>query len=179
MTIRIIQLGLLFILTPLLKVQGQSLPYNPDSDGDEFVSVVDLMSLLSWFGESTISQSCFKGEVCICHSSASNVSSFNHVSVETSCGTIIGKTGYPNNSASGGPTLALDLSNEGYSEGDVLHLYLDVYSPGFNQSFKLYTNIDGNLVNFKNITFSGSSSVNSQTLTGKVIYNGEYWESLD
>jgi|MDSY01.1.fsa_nt_gb hypothetical protein len=148
--------------------QSDGYPFNPDSDGDGLITVEDLLAVLSDFGLAAEVETCYKGDICVFYAQCSQGVPI-HQGVDSNCGTIIGQLGYQ--CSNGGTIVALDLSNEGSSEGDVLHFYLDSYSsnaPGF---IKIYSLIDNN--------WSQIHVISSAQFIGRTVFNGVHWEALD
>jgi len=154
--------------------QSDAYPFNPDSDGDGLIGVADLLALLSDFGMDAEVQTCFKGEIC--HFYAQQQSGVAvHQDVPATCGTIIGQTFYLN--SPGGTVCELDLSNEGYDEGDVLHFYLHWYSSNVSSILRVSSIIDGVLTQFMSIGYT-ANQIQPPSI-GRAIFNGTHWEQLD
>lgn len=154
-----------------MSAQSDAYPFNPDSDGDGFITVEDLLAVLSDLGTEAEVQTCFKGEICKYFNTPYWPLNQIHDS-EGGCGTIVCKTW---NSSS--PTwylyMTIHLTAEGYSEGDVIHLIHDFKDTGASVTFKTY--FENNWVTVVSLT----AVQYWETPTAKVMFNGEYWEALD
>jgi hypothetical protein len=90
-------------------------PHNHDSDSDGIITVVDLMSILSEYGELATLNTCFKGDLCVYFSSGYN----NSINSDPNCGTIIGRSDSSNQLY----ISTINVISSGYSTGDVIHVY--------------------------------------------------------
>ena len=145
-----------------MSAQSDAFPFNPDSDGDGFITVQDLLALLSDFGMEAVVETCFKGDLCEFWWNSSNQYA------PAGCGTLIGHTWSSNDLGINN----IYISNEGYSAGDVVHLLHSSHGSG---SVKFYTTSN-----------EGESWSNFLTLslydgqwTGRAIFNGSHWEVLE
>ena len=114
--------------------QSDAYPFNPDSDGDGFITVEDLLVLLTDFGLAAELETCFKGEIY-------KVRDWNTFYIPGDCGTLIVTRPY------GGINTTI-LNVEPYSDGDVIHVCTDAaYGPDGTSIFR-YIDYDGILHTF-------------------------------
>ena len=156
----------LLLAASCLTAVGQvTYPYNPDENGDGFISVVDLQGILAQFGQTSQIQTCRKGELC--YFGASQNDQFTE---GLGCGTIVAAT----ISSGSYSTSKIHIESGGYVAGDVLHL---IHSSGGGYSStkaEFYTLIDEAWVLFE--TLFGTSNSDKAS---SVIFNGSHWESLN
>ena len=121
------------------------------------------LALLSDFGLDAVVETCFKGDLCVYNANGSNPNNS-----EPNCGTIIGKTW----SFNSGYLNTIHLTNEGYSQGDVIHVYHHKDNCN-NETLRIKTFLNGN---WTTCWVSYSCSLPTQS---SLIFNGEYWEELE
>ena len=141
----------------------ESLPWNPNANNDNIIGTVDLLAMLNVYGEEYSVQTCFKGDLCVYNANGSNPNNS-----EPNCGTIIGRTW----SFNSGYLNTIHLTNEGYSQGDVIHVYHHKDNCN-NETLRIKTFLNGN---WTTCWVSYSCSLPTQS---SLIFNGEYWEELE
>ncbi|MDB4694387.1 hypothetical protein OAF30_03055 [Flavobacteriales bacterium] len=147
------------------------LPWNPNANNDNIIGTVDLLAMLNVYGEEYSVQTCFKGDICTFFNQEGWPLVDTHES-GPDCGTIICKT-WDSSDPSWHLVMIVNLTNEGYVEGDVLHLIHDFKQPTGGVTFRTF--YDGSWFDVTSLV-----PVNYwETPTAKVIFNGEYWEELD
>ena len=157
-----------------LSVSAQeALPWNPNANNDNIIGTVDLLAMLNVYGEEYPVQTCFKGDLCYYVNQGGVGNSSTHESA-VGCGTIVAKT-YNSSSPQYWLSITINLTNEGYLEGDVLHLvhHYKYNSYGESANFKTYYDNTWNTVVY--FTASGTNPFSRAS----VIFNGEYWEAID
>ncbi|MDC3198179.1 hypothetical protein OAT89_00775 [bacterium] len=150
--------------------QTDAYPYNPDSNGDGLIGVADLLTMLSEFGTEAQLQTCFKGDICWFDPWPNPVNGTSYT--EAGCGTLIAET------ASGGSAYVqyVNITNDGYNEGDVLHLIHASGSYATNGTAAVFRTAIGD--NWTNVIVLGAGD-NLFKTSARLIFNGEYWEELD
>ena len=143
--------------------QSDAYPFNPDSDGDGIIGVEDLLALLSDFGMEAVVETCFKGNICVY-----NANGGNENNSEPNCGTIIGKTW----NWGGGGLNIIHLTNEGYSQGDVIHVYHHKDNCNYESLYIKTLSSDS-------WTTCWVSSSCTGPVQASLIFNGQHWEQLD
>jgi len=141
----------------------EALPWNPNANNDNIIGTVDLLAMLNVYGEEYSVQTCFKGDLCkyVYYEGTTHYS-------DVGCGTIVVET----IAAGEGISITINLTNEGYVAGDVLHL-IHQWRTGSNGEQAVFKTLIENTW-----TIVAGLSPNSN-YTGRVIFNGEYWEELD
>ena len=153
----------LLLAASCLTAVGQTeYPYNPDFDGDGYVQISDLIGFLSFFNQPAVIQTCFKGELCLYMQGSD-------IELSTSgCGTIAAHT-------SGAiQNKYVNITNEGYSKGDVIHLVHICQTGSAGNRARFYTLVDGQWLQFAVL---GDPS--SGDMVARAIFNGANWELLN
>lgn len=139
-----------------------SYPFNPDYDGDGFISVADVLGFLTFFDQSATLQTCFKGELCLfMQGQGINTS-------ESNCGTIAAHT------SSAIQNKYIHVTGDDYVEGDVIHLIHICQTQSAGNRARFYTHVEGEWLEFVVLGDPVSGG-----MTARAIFNGDWWELLD
>ena len=148
----------------------EALPWNPNANNDNIIGTVDLLAMLNVYGEEYSVQTCFKGNICWFDPWPNPVNGTSYT--EAGCGTLIAET------ASGGSAYVqyVYITNDGYNEGDVLHLIHASGSYATNGTAAVFRTAIGD--NWTDVIVLGAGD-NLFKTSARLIFNGEYWEELD